>query len=209
MSRFSNRKPSEYNAFRSFFQWLVTSVGYATIYKIKCGYEVIGREHLPKNDFYIIASNHVSAIDPFLVCNASNKSVAYMAKEELFEKFWSRVYMDFLGSFAVKRGKLQVSTIKTAMGIKETKWALAMFPQGTRKPDGDLSEINRGFAVLAKKLQCPVVPMGIIGAEKNERNFGGKITIKIGEPIPYNENTDEMVDIWVKKIVELTGKNDE
>ncbi|GBF23473.1 1-acyl-sn-glycerol-3-phosphate acyltransferase [Candidatus Gastranaerophilus sp. (ex Termes propinquus)] len=131
-TKYSQRSPKEFNRARAIFQWFVTTIGYRLIYKIKCGYKVIGRENLPKEGFYIVASNHISAIDPFLMCNAIGRPVAFMAKEELFESFWSRTFMDFMGAFAVNREKLQVSTIKTALGIKKTNWVLGLFPQGRR-----------------------------------------------------------------------------
>lgn len=205
---YAQRKPEEYNWFRKFFQWLVTSVGYANIYRISCGYKVLGRENLPKNEFYIIASNHISAVDPFLMCDTANKPVAFMAKKELFETFWSALYMDFLGAFEVDREKLQVSTIKTALGIKKTDWVLGLFPQGTREnvENMNLENVNRGFAGMAKTLKCPVVPVGILGASHDERHAKGtRMIFNIGEPIPYKEDTEEMVKLWSERVHELTN----
>ena len=206
MSRnYSQRKPEEYNWFRRFFQWFVASVGYANIYRASCGYKVLGRENLPKEGFYIAAANHISAVDPFLVCDAMNRPVAFMAKKELFEKFWSALYMDLLGAFAVDRGKLQVSTIKTALGIKKTDWVLGLFPQGTRESVENMHNVNRGFAGMAKTLKCPIVPIGILGASRDERHTKGKRMIyNIGKPIPYKEDTEEMVKLWSEQIIELT-----
>jgi|GEM_PF-234715 len=209
MRNYAQRKPEEYNWFRAFFQWLVTTVGYANIYRISCGYKVLGHENLPKEGFYIVASNHISAVDPFLMCNAiKGRSVAYMAKKEIFENFWSALYMDFLGAFEVDREKLQVSTIKTALSIKKTDWVLGLFPQGTRDSieHMNLENINRGFAGIAKSLKCPVVPIGIVGTSHDERHTKGtRIIFNIGEPIPYKEDTEEMVRIWSEKVHELTN----
>lgn len=205
---YSQRKPEEFNRVKQFFQWLVTSVGYANIYRISCGYKVLGRENLPKEGFYIVASNHISVVDPFLMCDAINKPVAFMAKKELFETFWSALYMDLLGAFEVDREKLQVSTIKTALGIKKTNWVLGLFPQGTRASieNMNLENINRGFAGMAKTLKAPVVPVGILGASHDERHCKAtRMIFNIGEPIPYNDNTEEMVKIWSEEIHRLTN----
>lgn len=202
---YSKRETKEFNLIRAFLQWFICTLGYANIYKICCGYKVFGRENLPKNEFYIVASNHISAVDPFLMCDAITKPVAFMAKKELFETFWSALYMDALGAFAVDREKLQVSTIKTALGIKKTDWVLGLFPQGTREISGSLENINRGFAGLAKTLKCPIVPVGIVGASHKERHTKGqRLIFNIGKPIPCNDNTEEMVEIWSEKIQELT-----
>lgn len=206
MSRnYSQRKPSEYNLFRKVFQWLTCSLVYGTYYKIACNLKVEGRENVPKKGFLIVASNHVSAVDPFLVIHAIRRPVAYMAKKELFESGTGSFFLNILGAFAVNREKLEVSTIKTAIGIKNTGWLLGLFPQGTRETDGNMDNISRGFAALAKTTKSDILPVAITGATKEERRpFKGHIKIKIGKPIPYMEDTHEMVNIWIKAMSELS-----
>ena len=154
----------------------------------------------------IFAGNHVSYLDPPLLTLAVGKNVAYMAKQELFEKPIARFFLHNLGAFAVNREKLGVSTIKTAIGIKKTNWVLGLFPQGTREINGNMDNVSRGFAGLAKTLKCDILPVGIVGAIKQERKpFESHIKINIGEPIPYSEDTHEMINIWKQKITELTS----
>ena len=203
---YSKREPKEYNFARGLFQWITCRVVYGTYYRIACGMKIKGRENVPKDRFFIVASNHVSAIDPFLIVDAIGRNVAYMAKRELFETPVAKFFLDLLGAFSVNREKLSVSTIKTAMGIKKTKWVLGLFPQGTREIDGNLDNISRGFAGLAKTLKCDILPVGIVGAIKKERKpFESHIKINIGKPIPYREDTHEMINIWKEKINELTA----
>lgn len=204
------REPKVYNKFRAIFLWLTCTCVYALYYKIACGLKIYGRENVPKDKFFIVASNHTSAIDPFLMVDAVGRPIAYMAKKELFEKPIARFFLDLLGAFAVNREKLGVSTIKTALGIKKTNWVLGLFPQGTRETDGNMNNIARGFAGLAKTLKCDILPVAISGALKDERKpFESKIEIRIGKPIPYNDDTKEMVQIWSDKIVRLLqGESD-
>ena len=160
----TKRDPKEYNFLRGIFQWLTCRVVYGTYYRIACGMRITGRKNVPKDRFFIVASNHVSAIDPFLVIDAIGRHVAYMAKQELFEKPIARFFLHNLGAFAVNREKLGVSTIKTAIGIKKTNWVLGLFPQGTREINGNMDNVSRGFAGLAKTLKCDILPVGIVGA---------------------------------------------
>jgi len=201
----TRRAPEEFNKFSAFCQWVTCSLIYGTYYKIACGLKVCGRENVPKDKFFIVASNHMSAIDPFLVIDAVGRPIAYMAKKELFEKPISRFFLCLLGGFAVNREKLGVSTIKTAMGISKTNWVLGLFPQGTRETDGNMDNITRGFAVLAKTLKCDILPVAITGALKKDRKpFESKITIRIGKPIPFNNDTKEMVKVWSDTIIKLS-----
>lgn len=203
---YQKRNPKEYNLFRSIIQWITCNIVYGLYYRIAFNLRVEGRENVPKKGFLIIASNHVSAIDPFLVIHATRRHTAYMAKAELFEKPIARFFLDLLGAFAVNREKVATSTIKTAIGLKNTNWCLGIFPQGTRERDGNMDNINKGFATFAKMLKCDILPVAITGVTKSERKlFRSHMKITIGKPIPYMENTEEMVEIWSKTITELSG----
>ncbi len=202
---YTHREPKEFNVFRAFFQWLTCSVVYGGYYKVACGLKIYGKENVPKKGFFIVASNHMSAIDPFLLVDAVGRPIAYMAKKELFEKPVARFFLNLLGAFAVNREKLGVSTIKTALGIKKTNWVLGLFPQGTREKDGNMDNVSRGFAGIAKTLKCDILPVAITGALKEDRKpFESKIVIRIGKPIHYNDDTQEMVKVWSDKIIRLS-----
>ncbi len=202
---YQKRSSKEYNIFRGIFQWITCTIVYATYYKLVYNLKIEGRQNVPKKGFFIAASNHVSAIDPFLVIHALQRNIAYMAKVELFQNKAARFFLDLLGAFAVDRAKLSVSTIKTVIGLKQTNWVLGIFPQGTRDKDGHMETINKGFASFAKTLKCDILPVAITGMTKDERKvFRGKMKIKIGKPIPYNDNVDEMMKLWSEKIAELS-----
>ena len=202
---YQKREPKEYNLFREVFQWITCNLVYGFYYRVVYNLKVEGKHNVPKNRKLIIASNHVSAMDPFLVIHAVRRPTAYMAKVELFKGFFGRFFLDLLGAFAVDRSKLSVSTIKTVKGLKETNWCLGIFHQCTRETDGNMDNINKGFASFAKTLKCDILPVAITGVTKDQRKvFQGNMKIKIGEPIPYNENIEEMINIWSKKITELS-----
>ena len=182
---YQKRSSKEYNFLRGIFQRITCSLVYGTYYRLVYNLKVEGRENVPKKGFFIVASNHVSAIDPFLVIDAIQRNVAYMAKVELFQNKIARFFLDILGAFAVDRAKLSVSTIKTVIGLKQTGWCLGIFPQGTREKDGHIENVNKGFASFAKTLKCDILPVAITGMTKDERKpFRGKMKIIIGKPIP-------------------------
>ena len=202
---YQKRSSKEYNFLRGIFQRITCSLVYGTYYRLVYNLKVEGRENVPKKGFFIVASNHVSAIDPFLVIDAIQRNVAYMAKVELFQNKIARFFLDILGAFAVDRAKLSVSTIKTVIGLKQTGWWLGIFPQGTREKDGHIENVNKGFASFAKTLKCDILPVAITGMTKDERKpFRGKMKIIIGKPIPYNDNPEEMMKHWSQTIAELS-----
>ena len=207
-NKYSLRDAKFFNKWRKWFLYIVTHIFYMIRFKLVYRLEVNGKENVPDDNAYIIAANHLSTLDPPLVCSIMDRGVAYMAKKELFENIFMRWWLDWLGAFAVDREKLGVSTIKTVKTIKETGWVLGIFPQGTRQEPGTISNITKGFASLAKSTKCGILPVGIIGTEVAKRiPFSGKIIVNIGEIIPYSDNVDEMVEKWIESIQKLTGFN--
>ncbi len=200
------RKPEFYNIWRRILQYIAMHIVYKIMYKVMYRLEVHGRENLPKDNAYIAASNHLSALDPPLVCGVLNKGGAFMAKKELFDNPFLRFWLNVLGAFAVDREKLSIDTLKTVMNIKQTGWVLGIFPQGTRQDPGKITGVTKGFANIAKKTKCAVVPIGLIGTDKKAKfPFSGKIIVRIGKPIPYSDNIQEVVDKWGYAVQELTG----
>lgn len=205
-SNHSLREAKFYNKWRRLFLFLVTHVFYMIRFKLVYRLEVYGKENIPDNNNFIIAANHLSTLDPPLVCAVMNRGVAYMAKKELFENPFMRWWLNWLGAFAVDREKLSVSTIKTVKNLKETSWVLGIFPQGTRQEAGEISHITKGFATLAKSTKCGILPIGITGTQEVKRvPFTGKIIVRIGEVIPYSDDVMGMVEQWEKAIEKLTG----
>ena len=166
---------------------------------------VVGRKNLKKGKC-IITANHRSNMDAIIVYHKFGRKLHFLAKKELFENIFLRWWLNWLGAFAVDREKLGVSTIKTVMTIKKTGWVLGIFPQGTRQEPGEISNVTKGFASLAKSTKCGILPVGITGTQEVKRfPFTGKIIVKIGKLIPYSDDSSAMVDEWGNSIQDLTG----
>lgn len=207
MSTFSKRDAKTYNKFRTMFQWITCHLCFGSFVRLMYDYSVEGRENIPEQGKFIVAANHISGRDPFLLPLALNLPIAFMAKEELFEKFFSRTLMDFCGAFAVRRDKVEVSTIKTALNIKNTNWMLGLFPQGTRDSSQKVEKITKGFASFAKATKTGILPVAIIGTDQKPKwPFSPKLTVKIGKVIPYSDNIDDMMRQWCDAISNMTGK---
>ena len=203
---YSLRDIKFYNKWRKFFLFLISHIFYMIRFKLVYRLEVHGKENVPKDNKYIIAANHLSTLDPPLICAIMERGVSCMAKKELFDNIFMRWWLDWLGAFAVDRGKVSVSTLKTVKTIKDTEWVLGIFPQGTRQAPGEIKDITKGFASIAKINKCGILPVGITGTEVARRlPFSGKIIVKIGEMIPYSENPEEMMEKWGSSIEKLTG----
>jgi 1-acyl-sn-glycerol-3-phosphate acyltransferase len=203
---YTKRTASEYNIWRTIFQFIICRIFYMIRLKLIYRLRVEGLENIPKDNAYIVCPNHLSTLDPPMVAGIFPRRISFMAKKELFEIPFIRWWIDWMGTFSVNRESLGPSTIKTVMEIKKSKWVFGIFPQGTRGVPGTISGVTKGFAGLAKITKCSVVPVGITGTEEAKHlPFSGKVVVKIGKPIPYDENPDVVVKKWIDAIQELTG----
>lgn len=204
-TKFSSKTPKSFNIWRTIFQYIACNwaiKGYVTYVSRTYKFKAEGLENLDKNKNYIVASNHVTGLDPFMVAANLNRTVAFMAKKQLFETFWSSVLMDWCGAFAVDRDKVDVSTIKTALCVQKTKWDLGLFPQGTRCNNGKMENITKGFASIAKKMQRDVLPVALIikDAENSKRK---DFIIRAGKPISYED--PDLINKWAISVCEMAG----
>jgi len=138
----------------------------AIILKILFRFKAKGLEHIPKRGGFILASNHVSYLDPIAVGVACQRKLNYMAKEELFcNPLFSRL-LSRIGVFPVKRDSADLSALKEAMRRVRIGGALVLFPEGSRRFDGASHEPYSGIGFLAAKLNVPVIPAFVKGTEK-------------------------------------------
>src|ERR671939_1938379 len=73
-----------------------------------------GRDNVPRSGPVILASNHRSFLDPFVVGVCIRRPVYFVAKQELFEKRWQGWLLNSLGAFPIKRGESDEESVDTA-----------------------------------------------------------------------------------------------
>ncbi len=148
----------------------------------------IGREHLPRTGPLLLASNHRSFLDPFVIGTMVRRPVYYMAKRELFEKRWQAVLLNALGAFPVDRGAGDRDAMATARTILERGDCVVVFPEGTRTRPGPLGDPRRGVGRLALETGAPVAPIAVIGSEDARRGWRirpRKVRIRAGRPLLF------------------------
>jgi glycerol-3-phosphate dehydrogenase (NAD(P)+) len=151
---------------------LIVRILFTTFAWIYLRLQRIGREHIPARGPVILAANHRSFFDPFVIGTMTRRPVYYVAKKELFG--YSRILswvLNALGAFPVDRGASDQETIETARQILNRGDIVLMFPEGTRTRPGSLGKPKRGVGRLALETGAPVVPIAIIGTEDIRRGW--------------------------------------
>ena len=151
-------------------------------------WEVRGRENVPLAGPLIIAANHLNFFDPVLLAVICPRWICFMAKEELFSSLFLRPVLWWAHVFPVRRRgttKDKRETLKRAKDMLNKGWVLGMFPEGRRSREGGLILAQSGSAVIASKMEVPILPIGIIGSDKIKGvNWPWKrsgVTINIGQ----------------------------
>jgi 1-acyl-sn-glycerol-3-phosphate acyltransferase len=136
-------------------------------FKLVCKVEVKGRDNIPEEGGFILASNHVSYLDPVAVGSVCPRRLNYMARHDLFTNPIFSWLLHQYGVFPVKRNYADISALKEALVCVKKGGGLLLFPEGTRSQDGRLSnKAEPGIGFLAAKLNVPVIPVFVKGTEK-------------------------------------------
>jgi 1-acyl-sn-glycerol-3-phosphate acyltransferase len=169
--------------FRGYFRWR---------YYLK----VVNRGAIPAEGGMIVASNHVSYLDPPLVGVAmANRPLYFMARATLFRNPVFGALIRVLNALPIERGKGPDQDWGLFLRLLDAGGALLVFPEGTRSEDGELQRGKSGFGRLVYMSKKPVYPVYVHGAYEAYPKHGKKkrvpITVVLGPKV-------EMEDLLAK-----------
>jgi 1-acyl-sn-glycerol-3-phosphate acyltransferase len=125
--------------------------------------QIKGKEHIPRDEPFILASNHVSYLDPLVLGVGIKQHLFFLAREDLMRKRVFRFFLTAVGSIPIKRGASDVTAMKQAIKVLTEGSPLVIFPQGQRGP---LEDVKAGVGFLAKKTSVPLVVARIFGTDR-------------------------------------------
>lgn len=176
-----------------------------------------GMEHVEKDRVYLVMANHQSLFDIPLINALMNIRIRFLAKKSLglipiFGWYlWAGRYI------FIDRSNPRVShrSIEAAVPKLKQGPSLAIFPEGTRSPDGRLQPLKRGGFILAIESQVPILPVGIAGTVDVLSRSGwlirsGPVAMAIGRPIDTTRFTREtradLLQAVERELRRLTGE---
>ena len=150
----------------------------------------IGREHARVKGPLIVASNHRSFLDPFVIAASLpwRRPLHYVAKVELFQPRWQGWLLNRLGAYPVRRGQSDDETLITSRKVLERGGAICIFPEGTRIRTGSLGRPKRGFGRLALETGAAVLPVAVFGADQVRRGMlirPRKVRVRAGRALTF------------------------
>ncbi|MEP6811613.1 MAG: lysophospholipid acyltransferase family protein [Actinomycetota bacterium] len=155
-------------------------VGFRSLMRRLYGVQVVGAENIPSSGGCILAANHDSLVDPFILAVATTREIRYMAKSELFANRAMAAALRSLGAFPVERGGGDRAAFTEAAELLRRGEALGIFPQGTSKQHLE-RRWHRGAARLALVTGAPIVPVRMTGTRGLP--LRKRVRIAVGAPI--------------------------
>ncbi|AEN08577.1 MULTISPECIES: lysophospholipid acyltransferase family protein [unclassified Streptomyces] len=157
-----------------------------------------GLEHVPDDGAAIVAGNHLSFSDHFLMPAILRRRITFLAKAEYFtgpgiKGKLTAAFFHSIGQIPVDRSGRNAgqAAIREGLGVLEKGELLGIYPEGTRSHDGRLYKGKVGVAVMAIKAGVPVVPCAMVGTF--EIQPPGKVvprirrvTIRFGKPLDFS-----------------------
>jgi len=153
-------------------------------------FRAIGLDNVPREGAVLLASNHVSALDPPVVGAAAPRPLQYMAKVELFRVPLLGGLVRRLNAYPVERDGADAGALRHALLLLREGKALLVFPEGTRGSEGTLQRGRPGAGMLAARSEAPVVPVYVEGTGRvlprgASRPRRGRITVRYGAPLRF------------------------
>lgn len=145
--------------------------------------KTIGQENVPNEGAYIMCANHQSNWDGPILASFTKRKMYIMAKEELFKTNFLKWLLKKLLVFPVKRGKMDLNSMKYSLNVLKNEEILMLFPEGTRKGIAKNGKSQNGAAFMALRTGVPVIPVAIIGKMKPFH----KVIIHYGKPLNFSE----------------------
>ncbi len=154
--------------------------------------QVFNEERVPRTGGVILASNHLSYIDPPLVGCSTRRIIHYLTRASAFKSSIGGAILRSWNSIPVDRDGGSAKGFRTILERLREGRAIMMFPEGTRSPDGIQQPCRPGIGLMIAKSDAPVIPVRVFGTyEAYGRHHAiprpRRVQVKFGEALDFKE----------------------
>ncbi len=184
--------------------------------------EVEGLDHVPDDGGAILAPNHLSVLDHFVLASSLPRRITYVGKAEYMDDWKTKYIFPALGMIPIDRGGGSAANraLESAARVLQQGELFGIYPEGTRSRDGKLHKGHTGVARLAMRTGCPIIPVGLQGTLEVQQPDSALpkpfkvMRVRLGRPIQPSRFGDqarnrlvlrELTDELMYEIRELSG----
>ena len=171
-------------------------------FQVGCRLRVTGADRLPLNGPFLLAANHTSYLDPFVILAAAPATVS----GRLYSIGWQAYFRGALMQWVARVGRVipvgleasLVTALQAAALVLRQGRGLLIFPEGQRSVDGTLKPFRHGIGILACELSVPVIPIWIDGTFQAWPVGAGwprpyPVSLAVGRPLIV---TRDLINEW-------------
>ena len=160
------------------------------------GEKVYGKENIPKKGRCILAGNHLSNFDAYMLYSGTNRPIHFIAKKELFEgkMGW---FFKMMHLIPVDRKNKNPEAKRKAIEVLEDEKIIGIFPEGTYHKEDLLLPFKPGVISFAEKTGAPIIPFAMDSTFK----FRCHPIIKFGKPIYVDKIKEEDKVAYLENVI--------
>lgn len=165
------------------------AIGHRVFREIARGFfdfRVVNEEGLNFEGPALIASNHVSFLDPPFIGQAFPEAIHFFARKSLFTHPQFGSLLRSWQAIPIDRDRPDPSSLKGTLRVLKAGGKVLVFPEGTRSEDGTLQPAEPGVGMFIAKAAVPVLPVRLFGTyEALSRQHAlprpASVTLVVGE----------------------------
>lgn len=172
------------------------------VFQVGFRLRVTGVDQIPLNGPVLLAANHTSYLDPFVIVAAAPAMVSRRLYSVGLQTYFRGALMQWVARLArvipVGMEASLITALQSAALVLRKGWGLLVFPEGQRSVDGTLKPFRPGIGILACELNVPVIPIWIEGTFEAWPVGAwwprpSPVSLVVGPPVVV---TRELIDEW-------------
>jgi 1-acyl-sn-glycerol-3-phosphate acyltransferase len=131
---------------------------------------VLGHENANRGGGFLLAANHISHFDPFIISLVIRRKIDWMTMAEFFRHPALGFLLRAIDAFPAERQRAELQTVRSAVMRLKSGRVVGLFPEGGIR-DGargllEGGSLRPGAATLAHLAGVPIVPCVIVGSDR-------------------------------------------
>jgi 1-acyl-sn-glycerol-3-phosphate acyltransferase len=155
---------------------------------------VRGKVCLPPSGPAIIASNHISGLDPALIQSCCDRLIIFMMAKEYYDLKGLTWLYKTVEAIPVERKGRDMAAMRAALRALEHGGVLGLFPEGRISTTRDLLPFQTGVALMAIRAGVPVYPVYVDGTQRGKEMVQAvakpnRATLTFGPPVEFDRSS--------------------